>query len=176
VSKKTPSYNEFHVGNGKTKKIYSLHCPFPVQIGIKQNGMMLTRIEPFRYSDKKKIIDKAKKKGHEIEVLPVTFSAPDTCPKCKSKGLPSFQQKSYLGSQVSKDERQNKIPADRVWWLRYYHKDQKKTCWIHKYVGNLSNFQNQENTNFESSLLSQAIKIIKEEYLENILKNIDKSR
>lgn len=154
------NYNEFHIGDGKTAKIYSLNCPFPVRIDVKQNGMVLTRVEPFRYSDKKKLIDQAKKKGHDIDVYPMTFSAPETCPRCNSKGVPSFQKKIENETESQDDS----------WWLKYYHKDEKKTCWIHKYVGNMSTFQqNQNKMLFESNLLSHAIKVIKKEYFENVL-------
>lgn len=169
MGKKLPSFNEFHIGEGKTKRIYSLNCPFPIQINIKQNGTILKRVEPFRYSDKKKIIDRAKKEGYEIEVLPMSFSAPEICPKCREIGVPSFQQNSETQeSNINK----RKTLEESSWWLRYYHKQNRTTCWIHKYVGNLSQFEDRgDKPDFQSSLISHAIRVIKKEYLESILKN-----
>lgn len=151
-SKPKNKFKEFSInGTNKTLKVFQLECPWPVRIATIQNSSKLIKIESFDYSQKNELIKKAKEDGYEIEVDPLTFEQPELCPKCKKKGIPSFQLKSNTysyskesnesGDLITDNKRRKtvKIHQEKTWWLRFHHPNElKKHCWVEQYQGSIN--------------------------------------
>jgi len=154
-AKTANQFNEFSIeDSNQTIRIFYLKVPFPFIVDVRPEytedavACAINHSQPMiiqgLFENKEEIAEQMKKDGYFIKsIRQMTFQISEICQICNKRGVPSILRKNTDSSYYkirgwySPREKIKVKGKNQPFWLRYYHKDTRKTCWVQQWQGSI---------------------------------------